>query len=270
MMIAEMNSDFPKTLEQLRKEEQDYKSRNDKAPVPISKRKEGETAETDAFSCLLQQAKEMTARPQKHIPYIMGFEHGKRLFWEILKGMAHSMGKDFRVDAFNRDLLPIIVKYLIGDSGCPISLTKGIFLYGPPGTGKTFLMQAMQNFALLPIRFQHRQFRLVNTLELSEKLQYYGGNDTVGDPLQRYKHQNWCFDDLGQEPKSVIVYGDTRLVMEPIIVKRYANGVSGFCTTHATSNLKPKELEEQYGTRFADRCHDMFNFVFLGGKSRRR
>jgi hypothetical protein len=91
--------------------------------------------------------------------------------------------------------------------------------------------------------------------------------------LSKYSTDGFCFDDVGEEPKTTKIYGQEESVMGSVFTSRYMNYVHRGQLTHATSNLLPNELEDFYGSRVADRCRQLFNFVPLGNDksvSRRR
>jgi hypothetical protein len=189
------------------------------------------------------------------------YTSAKGLFHFTAQRLCERQGKRFVIDDENRWLLQNLVAYFIGDQdNCALSLHKGIYLYGPVGVGKTFVFQALRvfcqavplpTFTLVPTRQIVQEVEKAKSFVETEK--YYGG---VG-----------CFDDLGDEPLLTKIYQREENVMSLILSQRYEAYLSKGQLTHITSNLLPSELEAHYGSRIADRCRQLFNFVPLGNKS---
>jgi DNA replication protein DnaC len=268
MKNTEPKTEFPKSLEQMQEEEKRYKDRHSNKMLATCKIINQQQNPADSLSMIMQRAGNLTVRPQKIIDQAMDYHDARKVFWVIMTNIAATRHCNAQVDDCNKAVIASLVKYMIADPKCSLDLTKGIFLFGAVGVGKTFLMQSMQAFAEAA-NINSRKFRIASTSEMADMVRYNNGIEPMGAPLQRYYSNNWCFDDIGQEPISVMVYGDTRHIMEPVMTRRYTNATVGHCTTHATSNLSPEELEAYYGTRISDRFNEMFNFVFLDGKSRR-
>lgn len=67
-------------------------------------------------------------------------------------------------------------------------------------------------------------------------------------------------DELGEEPKTVIEYGNALNPIVDLIEQRY--NTQKF--TVLTTNLDPKEISGKYGTRIADRFREMLAIVVFG------
>lgn len=74
-------------------------------------------------------------------------------------------------------------------------------------------------------------------------------------------------DELGEEPTTVLEYGNALNPIIDLIEQRY--NLQRF--TVITTNLDPKEISEKYGARIADRFREMLSVVIFGDeKSFRR
>lgn len=67
-------------------------------------------------------------------------------------------------------------------------------------------------------------------------------------------------DELGEEPKTVLEYGNALNPIIDLIEHRYNHQKF----TVITSNLDPKEISEKYGARIADRFREMLSVVVFG------
>lgn len=71
-----------------------------------------------------------------------------------------------------------------------------------------------------------------------------------------------ALDELGEEPKTVLEYGNAINPIIDLIEHRY--NLQRF--TAITTNLDPKEISEKYGTRIADRFREMLSIVVFGNE----
>ncbi len=72
-------------------------------------------------------------------------------------------------------------------------------------------------------------------------------------------------DDLGEEPKEVLVYGTPTFPVREILEARY----DSLLFTIITTNLSPKDLPDHYGWRVVDRFREMYHQVAFKGESYR-
>ena len=73
-------------------------------------------------------------------------------------------------------------------------------------------------------------------------------------------------DDLGVEPKEVLDYGNVCNPVLDLLEYRYSEQLTTFITT----NLTPKEIEEHYGVRIADRFNEMIEKIVFQDVSYRQ
>lgn len=72
-------------------------------------------------------------------------------------------------------------------------------------------------------------------------------------------------DDVGEEPKEVMVYGTPLYPLREVLEARYDT----LLFTVLTTNLSPKDLPEHYGWRVVDRFREMYHQIVHKGESYR-
>lgn len=268
------NVDYPKTVEQLREEQEKIKNRHkpqssitEISPEYAAKLR-GDVVSDEKQ--ILLHADQLLHRPQKRIELAMPYDTARRIVWKICKAKSAIIGREFVVDENNKFVIQDLIKYFIGDETGNYNPSKGLLLFGKVGLGKTYLLSVMQTF-VKAANIEHRKFGIKVCADIVDEVEDTSKNAPGINALNKYfSGKDMCFDDLGQEIAVLQRYGNTFSVMERILVKRYSNFVNGKCITHLTTNLTPEEIETVYGSRLADRCNEMFNFVFMDGESRRK
>lgn len=201
----------------------------------------------------------------------------------------------FTLDDYNQPLFDLLSFYFIEDEASFVyyaneigvdnpSTKKGLLIPGVYGCGKTWMMQLFSR--------QKRQcFEIVRAKEISQQYLtsqdkkipeiYFRGikcnwderlnNTDVNYPISEVFNQTLlglCIDDLGSE-EIQNSYGNKKNVIGDILEARYAAGYTGLFL-HATTNLTAQELQNFYGGRVASRMREIFNFIKLPGKDRRK
>ena len=148
---------------------------------------------------------------------------------------------------------------------------QGFWFIGMRGNGKTTLAKALYeiileassntDFGYDAQHFKHDSMQITATelstiyrLDDHKKLNSY-----INAPML-------LIDDLGEEPKEILVYGTPVYPLREILESRY----SALNFTMLTSNLTPDDLKEHYGPRIVDRINEMFVRVVHKGSSYRR
>jgi DNA replication protein DnaC len=106
-----------------------------------------------------------------------------------------------------------------------------------------------------------------------EGLEKYSFNFQLNSSGTKVKNpQSLCIDDIGLENKESKYYGESSDVLGELLLDRYDIFLDDRYRklTHATSNLDSKKLKDVYGERIYDRFKELFNFIPLTGKSKRK
>ena len=148
--------------------------------------------------------------------------------------------------------------------------SKSFFLFGSPGTGKTFMMASVANalrekgvnviflkaVRLFEIMAQRRT--LLNSFKPDPVEQ-----DTVKHFLSLIQNAEFlCIDDLGLEARLLNTYADFIVLLDERINKNLS--------TMITSNLRPKELADEYDERISSRIIGSYDLNLFEGRDIRK
>jgi len=166
----------------------------------------------------------------------------------------------------NRESVNAIFEWCMGMDG-RLDLDKGLWLWGNIGTGKSTMLKIVKEFCRrigkLDPWGNDYSFRITSALEISTRYQQEGASgieDYIRLPRQ-------AFDEVGAEPTATGYYGTPMDVIGTILMGRYDRRHENI--THVTTNFTEDDLLARYKARVYDRCREMFNFVYFGGKSYR-
>lgn len=205
-----------------------------------------------------------------------------------VKARAKSLPFYFEVDDDNREVFDLLCLYFSGNPEFEkhgfknkdgvvfqqYSLKKGICLHSRErGTGKTVLMDLFSInrrscFVVIPTAKISRFFeedgdKIINRFSVPwacERIPQYFYQSPIGI----------CFDDFGDEEIKVH-YGNRENVMGRIITAIYSdNPHDVFPLFHMTTNLTGDEIETKFDKRARSRMREMYNWIELPGKDRRR
>lgn len=131
----------------------------------------------------------------------------------------------------------------------------GAFLCGGLGNGKTTMMRAVQRLiATLEVKNSSGEGCVLYIRDSTSILELSKNEKDFGD-LCRVPMLG--IDDLGQEPKEYLVYGNVHTPLVKLLSARY----DGRLFTMITSNLTPAEICERYGKRIGDRLNEMMEVI---------
>lgn len=201
----------------------------------------------------------------KALPFYFEADQDNRFVIELLC-LYFSNNPDFEKHGFKDKDGNIIQQYSLG---------KGICLHSQErGTGKTVLMDlfsinrrscfVVMSTAKISRFFESDGDKIINRFSVPwacERSPMYFYQSPIGI----------CFDDLGDEEVKNH-YGNRENVMNRILTAIYGDHPDHtvFPFFHATTNLTGDEIEQKYDKRVRSRMREMFNWIELPGKDRRK
>ena len=136
----------------------------------------------------------------------------------------------------------------------------GIMFCGQCGNGKSTMAKAIGRavrFLSLKGCYENPNLRI---LFLSAKDLFSFDRDALKETSRRIL---LAIEDLGEEPKERLEYGNVMNPVVDVLEYRYDNRLF----TIVTTNLTPAQIAEKYGRRIADRCREMFEVIVFKGQS---
>ena len=183
----------------------------------------------------------------------------ERLIIEAMRLQVESRGREFRLDGLS-DTIAHVAKFLTSDSH-----KFGLMLMGLCGNGKTSLVKSLQSILWhLDLRGEYKE-RMQISFYTAKALAWMFAKENCNPGASVYCAPILAIDDLGNEPKQVMVYGNVFTPITDILEMRYERRLF----TIATTNLKPDQIHSEYGTRIADRLNEMMEIVIFTNSSYR-
>lgn len=148
----------------------------------------------------------------------------------------------------------------------------GLFLCGLAGNGKTTMLRAIENltnflrsdepYSSSQDEFPQRGIVFVSAKEMVRFAKAFNNPTAENrEEVRRYKRmlniEVLCVDDLGQEPKDSVSYGETITAAVDVLSYRYEKRL---CTL-VSSNLDASQISGYYDERLADRFREMMHVV---------
>lgn len=165
-----------------------------------------------------------------------------------VKAVVRKRGRLFVLDNSTRQHVMQAALWLTNPAATP-----GLMLCGLCGNGKTTLAMAIAWVVEFVTQYEggctsRKQMAFHTAKEIcrycvADRKKY---DKIVQEPML-------IIDDLGEEPREVLVYGMPITPIIDLINERYARR----SMTIVTSNLQPKKLEEVYGVRIYDRMSEI-------------
>ena len=139
----------------------------------------------------------------------------------------------------------------------------GLCFYGPCGAGKTVVAEFLRE----QIKALRWRVQKIQTAPLIDK---YRRDELLADEMQGTPKEDILLDDIGYE-EDARRFGDRWGIADFLKFRyEYAFLRHGRCTI-ATTNLNGiEEIRERYGVQIASRAAEMFYFILVARKDRRR
>lgn len=186
---------------------------------------------------------------------------------------------NFVIDERNRNLIGAIYTWIWSNLGRfppgVLDPHKGLLLWGEIGTGKTTLLKGIQRYlaTINQIAYGFRASNICIEIRSAAEiaLRYsIDGINALDYWTDRNMAGNLAIDEIGREELSKH-FGTSCNVVQTVLQLRYEQRHN--ILTLGSTNMDmayPDEFRERYGDYIMDRAKEMFNFVKVGGGSRRR
>lgn len=183
-----------------------------------------------------------------------------------MKAEVEYRGGEITIDNDTRSHILDAARWLINPNSTP-----GLLLCGLYGNGKTTLAKAIAR--LIGFVTEHElgySNRLNMPIITAKKIcRMCAASEKFKEQYDEYeelfKKQMMIIDDLGEEPKEVMVYGMIHTPIIDIISERYERQLMTIITT----NLDTDELKAKYGGRIYDRFREMLTTIIFENESYR-
>ena len=186
--------------------------------------------------------------------------------YAAMKAEVERRGRAFQFDVETRQHILEAARWLIAQDK-----KIGLMLCGLYGNGKTTLAKAIANLVEYVTErehgFSHRSHMKIITSKRICKLCLSG--ERFKEQQQEYdslfREPMLIIDDLGEEPKELMVFGMLHTPLIDLISERYEHQR----LTIITTNLNKSQLEEKYGKRIYDRFCEMLTPIIFTNESYR-
>lgn len=251
-------------LQQMKEAEKSFKTRHHQIDTPSPEQAEyfrrlnesQPVINPTTVDDIIKNLNSVHLRPVSRRTQLLPYAVAKEAFILAANRLTGGPEGKFEYNEFNKPVIEQALKWFIADPTCEYDLNRGLCLIGYVGTGKTHLFRIMDYICQATYNPQ-AQFKQYSCHTISKEI----SNDVK--QLTRYYGHTALFDDLGSEPAEVKIFGNSTAVMADIIFEREKRHERANLITHFTTNIKPQQIEERYGTRVYDRLHKMCNFVFI-------
>lgn len=187
--------------------------------------------------------------------------------YAAMKAEVESRGGEFEFDEDTRAHILAAAQWLINPRG-----SMGLMFCGLYGNGKTTLAKAVGQLIAHVTEHERgysgrREMKFTTAKDVCDLC---AASERFQEERTAYKRlftePMLIIDDLGEEPREVMVYGMIHTPMVDLIAARYA----AQRMTIITTNLEVDDLREKYGPRIYDRFREMLTPIVFRNESYRK
>lgn len=178
-----------------------------------------------------------------------------------MKSIVELRGFEFRMDDKLKPLIQKAAEWLIDPNG-----KRGLLLCGLYGNGKTTMAKALGLLIsrLSELEFGFRERKIVRLLTTKEICRIFTTEPKEYENL--FFEEFLIVDDLGHEPKEIMLYGMIHTPIIDLICERYDRQLMTIITT----NYEADQIEKDYKSRVRDRLREMMDTIIFTNPSYRK
>lgn len=192
-----------------------------------------------------QLSRHRTIREDFKLP--MDAASAEQLIAHAMRLQVEGRRREFDPDIL-RNNISLVARFLTTDSP-----KFGLMLMGLCGNGKTTLVKALQSILWqLDLRDDYGEKMHLSFYTAKALARMYAEEDQSRSAAV-FRLPILAIDDLGNEPKQMMVYGNVVTPLTDILEIRYERRLFTIVTTNST----PEQIRADYGARIADRLNEM-------------
>ena len=217
----------------------------------------------EALSQKLQAAKASRERFSIEIPE----RDCANALYAAMQAVVAQRGNTLNFDEPTRQHISAAARWLTDPASTP-----GLLLCGLCGNGKTTLAQAISLLIgyVTEAECGYSRKLSVPMYTAKEVCRMCAASERFAEEHAAYaelpKKEMIIIDDLGEEPREVLVYGMVHTPVIDLLSKRYAAQKATIITT----NLQTDEIREKYGARIYDRFTETLTPIIFENESYRK
>lgn len=185
--------------------------------------------------------------------------------WNMLKFKLHTAAKQEWDFSFNFQTIKNLFHYFNDSDQTTLDRDRGLLIKGNYGTGKTTIIRSLFEVPFKPITKEAFIFGKTKRIScLNVVLECSKEEEAV----YKYIKDDWLFDDLGREGRTLYSKADSNPLFSFIIESRYASDIP--LKTYYTTNLSIEDLKKKYTSRIESILYETCNIIDMIGDDFRK
>lgn len=217
----------------------------------------------DELSQVLLERMVLTSRFNLEIPH----QEAVMAITGALKAVVEQRRHKLILDDATVGHIAEVARWLTDPNGKP-----SLLIGGGCGNGKTSMALALKQLVEFVTEYElgYDKRARMGMYSAQQICHLCSASERNREAMQEYdslfSRRMLIIDDLGEEPKELLIYGMVHTPVIDLLSQRYQNNQ----LTIITSNLQAADIESRYGRRIRDRLREMAHTVVFANESYRR